>query len=233
MVSLDDAVTARLESHGHRYEVLVDPDKAQQVREDPDNAKIERDDLVVDKIFKDAGAGDQISEEFLEETFGTTDVYEIANRIVRKGDIQLTTDQRRAMREKKRRAIVAYLARNAMDPKTGNPHPPERFENAMENVKFHVDPFKPTEEQVKELLDKLRPILPISIEQVKVHVRIPAEHTGAAYGIVRQTGTLLEEKWLSDGSWEGVVQLPAGLQTDFYDELNSRTQGNVETKLQR
>ena len=28
MISLDDAVTARLETHGERFEVLVDPDAA-------------------------------------------------------------------------------------------------------------------------------------------------------------------------------------------------------------
>jgi ribosome maturation protein SDO1 len=234
VVSLDDAVTARLESHGTRFEVLVDPERAQEVHSDPDEADpLTSDDLAADKIFKDASKGKAAADENIEEVFDTTDVVEVANRIVRDGDIQLTTEQRRDMKENKRKAIISYIARHALNPQTGNPHPPQRIENAMENVRFHADPFESTEAQVEELLDKLRPIIPIKIEQVNVHVRIPAEHAGAAYGVVRENGKLLREEWKSDGAWEGVVQIPAGMQTDFYEKLNERTKGNVQTKLER
>lgn len=233
MVSLDDAVIARLESHGHRFEVLVDPDRAQEVRDDPDNKRIQAEDLAADQVFKDANKGDKMGDEPIEDAFGTTNAATVAHKIVTEGDIQLTTEQRREMREKKRKAVINYLARHALDPQTGNPHPPQRIENAMENVKFHADPFRSTEEQARELLDELRPIIPIKIEQVKVHVRIPAEHAGAAYGIVKETGSLRKDEWQSDGSWEGVVEIPAGLQTEFYDKLNERTKGNVQTRLER
>lgn len=233
MVSLDDAVIARLEAHGHRFEVLVDPDRAQSVRDDPDNKRIEASDLAADQIFKDANKGDKMGDDPIEDVFGTTNVAEVAHRIVTEGDIQLTTEQRREMRESKRKAIINYLARHSLNPQTGNPHPPQRIENAMENLKFHADPFEPTEEQARELLDKLRPIIPIKIERVKVHVRIPAEQAGAAYGVVKSTGNLLKDEWQSDGSWEGTVEIPAGLQTEFYEKLNERTKGNVQTSLER
>lgn len=233
MVSLDEAVTARLESHGTRFEVLVDPERAQQVRGDPDENELERDDLAADKVFKDANKGKEAADENIEEVFDTTDVVAVANEIVTEGDIQLTTEQRREMKENKRKAIISYISRHALNPQTGNPHPPQRIENAMENVRFHADPFESTESQVEELMDKLRPIIPIKIEQVKVHVRIPAEHAGAAYGVVRENGKLVREEWQSDGAWEGVVEIPAGMQTDFYEKLNERTKGNVQTKLER
>lgn len=229
MVSLDDAVIARLESHGHTFEVYVDPDRAQVIRQKKD-AEIDQDDLVVDKIFSDARGAEEASDGALKEVFGTTEVYQVAKDILTRGEIQLTTEQRKEMVEQKRKAIINYISRNAMDPQTGNPHPPQRIENAMNEAKYHVDPFEPVEAQVQELLDKLRPLLPIKIEQVKVRVRIPAEHAGATYGVVKSTGTLLEDKWQSDGSWEGVVELPAGLQQDFYSELNKRSNGNVETQ---
>ena len=31
------------------------------------------------------------------------------------------------------------IHRNAVDPKTGLPHPPQRIESAMEEAKIHVD----------------------------------------------------------------------------------------------
>ncbi len=233
MVSLDDAVIARLEYHGHQFEVLVDPHRAQEVRDDPENKSIESTDLAADKIFKDANKGDEIGDAPIKDAFGTTNVVEVAHQIVTEGDIQLTTEQRREMREQKRKAVVNYLARHALDPQTGNPHPPQRIENAMEDVRFHADPFRSTEEQAKELLDDLRPIIPIKIEKVRVRVRIPPEHTGAAYGVVKSNGDLLTEEWQSDGSWEGIVKIPAGMQTEFYEKLNERTKGNVQTELER
>ena len=232
MVSLDDAVIARLESYGHRFEVLIDPDRAQEIRSNPDQ-DLDQDDLVVDKVFKDARAGDEASDEPLEEVFATTDVYEVARQIILKGEIQLTTEQRKEMVERKRKAIINHLARNAMDPQTGNPHPPQRIENALRDAKVQVDPFKSVEEQVQSALSALKPLIPIKIEQVKIRVRIPAQYAGAAYGVVKSSGTLLQESWKSDGSWEGVIQLPAGLQQDFFGELNKRTQGNAETTRER
>jgi ribosome maturation protein SDO1 len=42
---------------------------------------------------------------------------------------------------------------------------------------------------------------------------------------------LRSEEWQKDGSWVGLIEMPAGMQAEFYDELNRRTHGNVETKL--
>ena len=102
MASLDESVVARLEAHGHKYEVLVDPARAQAIRDGKGKVPVTPDDLVIDKVFKDARKGDEISEEFLKESFGTTDVFEVALKIITKGDLQLTTDQRRQMVDRKR-----------------------------------------------------------------------------------------------------------------------------------
>ena len=41
MISLDEAVTARLESHGERFEVLVDPDAALAIKRDEFDGDLE------------------------------------------------------------------------------------------------------------------------------------------------------------------------------------------------
>jgi ribosome maturation protein SDO1 len=84
---------------------------------------------------------------------------------------------------------------------------------------------------MKTIIEVLRPILPISIEQVRISIKIPPEHVGKAYGAVRSFGILDREEWQSDGSWIGIVKLPAGMQTDFYDRLNTLTKGNIETRI--
>ena len=101
----------------------------------------------------------------------------------------------------------------------------------MEEAGVHIDPFKPVNEQVKTVIDVLRPIMPISMELVRISVKIPSQYIGKAYGVARNYGTLEREDWQSDGSWIGIIRLPAGMQTDFYDKLNEVTKGDISTKI--
>ena len=142
----------------------------------------------------------------IQKYFETNDVVTIAKKIILKGDIQLTTEQRQKMQKNKRNRIVEIIARNAMDPKTKSPHPRQRIELAMQQAGVHVDPFKPVSEQVKIIIDKLRPIIPISMDQVRISVKIPAEFIGRAYGEARNFGALEREEWQADGSWVGIVR---------------------------
>ncbi len=87
------------------------------------------------------------------------------------------------------------------------------------------------EDQISRVLEALRPLLPISMEKAKMAIKLPAPHAGRAYGEIRSYGTLVKEEWQSDGSWIGIVEIPAGLQGEFLDRLNEKTHGNVETKI--
>ncbi|HTT26126.1 MAG TPA: ribosome assembly factor SBDS [Thermoplasmata archaeon] len=229
MVKVEDAVIARWEIQGSRFEVLVDPQAVQDLK---DGKEVDLSDkLALDQVFKDAKKGDKISEEHLEKVFHTRNLAEIAREIVRKGEVQVTTEQRHRLQEAKRRQIVATIARNAMNPQTGAPHPPARIESAMQEAKVHVDPFRPVDAQVQEVLAKLRPLLPIRLDVVKVRLRVPGQHFPRVVGEVRGLGRLLEEAWLSDGSWSAIVEIPAGVQTELYEMLNARTKGTAETAL--
>lgn len=229
MVSLDEAVIARLKKGEEHFEVLVDPYAAADLIDGKDIDIIQN--LAIDAIFKDSKKGTHASEESLQKNFGSNNIEEISKKIILKGDIQLTTDQRHKMQKNKRNRIVETIVKNAMDPKTKSPHPRQRIELAMEQAGVHIDPFKPVSEQVKTIIELLRPIIPISMENVRISVKIPAEYTGRAYGAVRGFGVLEREDWQSDGSWIGIVKLPAGMQTDFYERLNDLTKGNISTKI--
>jgi len=229
LVSLDDAVIARLKKGDEHFEVLVDPYAAADIIEGKDVNVLQT--LAIDAIFKDSRKGDHASEESLQSSFETNDIEEIARQIILKGDIQLTTEQRHKMQKNKQNRIIDTIVRNAMDPKTKSPHPRQRIELAMEEAGIHVDPFKPVSEQVKTIIEALRPLIPISMEHVKISVKIPSEYIGKAYGVARNYGALEREDWQSDGSWIGIIRIPAGMQTDFYDKLNGVTKGNVSTKI--
>jgi len=229
MVKVEDAVIARLETQGSRFEVLVDPQAVQDLK---DGKAVDLSDkLALEQVFKDAKKGDKISEEHLERTFHTRNLTDIAKQIILKGEVQVTTEQRHKLQAAKQKQIVATIARNAMNPQTGAPHPPARIEAAMAEAKFHVDPFRPVDAQVQEVLAKLRPLIPIRLDVVKVRVKLPAQHYPRVIGEIKGLGRLLEEQWLGDGAWSGVVEIPAGVQTELYEKLNARTKGAAETAL--
>jgi len=222
-------VVARFEKAGERFEVLVKPEAVQEIR-DGKHVDILAN-LAIDQVFRDAHKGSKASSEKMKEFFGSEDPIEVARQLILKGEIELTTDQRRQMQEQKRRQIVQYIAANAINPQTGAPHPPARIEIAMEEAKVHVDPFKSIEEQVKEILDGLRPLIPIRFEKARIAVKLSAEDAAKCFGDIRAFGTVLKEEWLGTGAWVGVVEMPAGMQTDFLERLNAKTKGNVETKI--
>lgn len=229
MVSLDDAVIARFKRGEDHFEILVDPYAAADLIEGKEIDIVQN--MAIDTIFEDSKKGEHASEESVQKIFGTTDVAEVAKKIILKGDIQLTTEQRSKMQKNKKNRIIETISKNAMDPKTKAPHPRQRIELAMEQAGIHVDPFKPVSEQVKIIIEALRPIIPLSMEHIRISVKIPAEHIGKAYGVARKYGALEREDWQSDGSWVGIIRLPAGMQIDFYDKLNDLTKGNVSTKI--
>ena len=219
MVSLDDAVLARLEKGGKRYEALVDPDLVEQWRED--SSAIELDDfMAMDEIFHDARAGERPTEEALKNTFQTLEVEAILNIILEKGSIQLTTAQRKARVENMRQQIIHHIHSQAIDPKSKSPHPRTRIELALDESKYSVDPFKRLEDQVKDAIAKLKPLIPLSFESVRLAFRIP----GSAYGSVSQLLRPYQKKeqWLENGDWACVVELPAGMKGDMIGQVLKR-----------
>jgi ribosome maturation protein SDO1 len=233
MISLDEAVTARLESHGARFEVLVDPDAALAMKRGEFEGDLE-DVIAARDVFDNASRGDRPAEEDLETVFGTTDPMEIIPEVIERGEIQITAEQRREMQEQKRRQLIQKITRNAVNPQMDDaPHPPERIESALEQAGFTVDPMEPVETQVDDALEALRPVIPIRFDEVTIAVQIPPEYAGSAQARIRGFGDLEREEWQADGSWVGVLTFPAGMQNEFYDVVNENTSGEAETRIVR
>lgn len=225
----DRYTVVRMNAGGQNFEVLVNPEEAYSYRtgKEISLSKV----LVTDTIYSDAKKGMRAPEEDLKKAFGTLEVQEIIPKILKKGILPLTAEQRRKLTEEKRRQIIAFVARNCIDPRTKLPHPPLRIEQAMEQVSISIDPFRSVEEQANEVIKLLRPILPLSTEKVTVHVRIPPQYTGKAYGMIRSFGALKKEEWRPDGSWSGLIEMPGGLYGPFLEKLGEATKGNLEAKL--
>ena len=160
-------------------------------------------------------------------TFETLDVEKILNIILEKGSIQLTTSQRKSRVENIRQQIIHHIHSEAIDPKTKSPHPRTRIELALEESKYSVDPFKRLEEQVNDAIAKLKPLIPLSFESVRLAFRIP----GSAYGSVSQLLRTFQQKegWLENGDWACVIEIPAGRKGDIIGQVLKRA-NNAEVK---
>ncbi|MBW3015745.1 ribosome assembly factor SBDS [Candidatus Woesearchaeota archaeon] len=220
---------ARLKKGGEIFEIDIDPDKAIEFKEGK-NVDI-KDILKAEKVFSDAKKGLLASEERMKSLFGTDDPIEVAKVIIEDGEVQLTAEYRQMVRDNKRKRIIEIIHRNGIEPKSGLPHPLQRLENAFAEAKIKIDEFAPEEKQVQEIMKKLKPILPIKFEVREIEVIIGAEYAAKAYPTVKSFGKLLRDQWQSDGSWRCVIEIPAGMQEDFFDKLNSMTHGEVQTKL--
>jgi ribosome maturation protein SDO1 len=229
MIPLDQATVARLESHGERFEILVDPNQAALVRQ---GQKVDIEDVVAAlNVFGNSSKATRASDEALMKVFHTTDFDSVARRIIEKGEIHLTSDQRKQMIEEKRRQVITFISRNAVNPQTGHPHPPHRIEMAMEEARVNIDPFKHVEEQVKETVKALRPLLPIRFEELRLAIKIPPDFAAKSYGDIAAASTMEKDEWLKDGSWVCVVRIPAGIQGEFYDLINKLSKGEGQVKI--
>ncbi len=225
---MDKAVVAKYERGGKRFEILVDPELAWQLRQ---GKQVRIDDMLASfDVYRDVRTGERASEAELKQTFGTTNIYEIAEIIVKHGEVPLTTEQRRRMLEEKKMQIATIISKRAINPQTNTPHPVQRILNAMEEARVHIDPFKPAEEQIEAVVSAIRRILPIRIETKRVELIIPAQYAGKLYGKVRSF-KVVREDWRNDGSLRVVIEIPAGMLDDVLHEFASLTHGNVQSKL--
>ncbi len=214
-------VTAKIKIKGKSYEILVDVDKALQFKKG--RGKVD-DALIGEAVFHNIKAGDRAGEDDLEEAFNTTELRKIAEKIIKSGEIAVPAEYLNKERQEKLKQVVDFLVKNAINPSTGNPYTPTRIEDALKEAGINVE-NKPVEAQISGILEKLRTILPIKIETKKLRVLIPAIYTGQVYGLVNEHKE--KENWLDNGDLQIVINIPAGLQMDFYDKLNAVAHGSA------
>lgn len=216
---------------GEHFEILVHPDPALDFKL---GRKVEVSQVVaVDEVYSDANKGLRIPAEKLTKAFKSSNFLEIAEVILRKGDLNLTTDQRRRLTEEKRKQIISSIARNFVDPRTGLPHPPLRVEQAMAEVRLTIDPFKDVNEQMKSVVDALRGILPLKSERIKLQVKVPSQFASQSFGALKGAGDILKEEWGADGGLTVMIEIPAGAHATLLDRLGSLTKGTAQATLIR
>ena len=215
--------------YGNTFELVIDPDLAVKIKGQKNSSDEDVIELLrAENVFSDAKKGTLAEESAVKETFKTTNIVAITRKMLAEGEIQLTASHREKLRQEKRNKIVNIIHKVTINPKTNTPHPVSRIENAINEARVKIDEFKKAEDQVSEIIDKLKPIIPIKKDQAVVEIKMPMNYASSLRDYITSNGKLLREDWKSDGSWVCQLEIPAGLKQILVDELNSKTRGEVE-----
>jgi ribosome maturation protein SDO1 len=223
---VDKFTIVRLSAGNEKFEILVKPDPALEYKlgKKMDISNI----MISDEIYSDANKGTRSSTEKLMKQFKTTDQLEIAKQIMARGDLNMNTDQRRKMIEEKKRQIVEYINKNFVDPKTHMPHPVSRINAVLDEARLAIDPFKRLDDQIKNIIEPLRKLLPLKSEILELNITVPAQFSGQSFSVLKSIGEIKSEQWLSDGSLQVVLNLNAGMKSSFLDRIGTATKGSAQ-----
>ena len=226
-----DVTVVRYSFEGEKFEILVKPDLALDYKlgKKKDVSAV----LVSEEIYTDSGKGTKPGNEKLLKAFKTEDQTEIAQIILQKGDLNLTTDQRRKMIDDKKKQIVEFIVKTYVDPRTHLPHPPIRIEQAMKDGRVSIEPQKNVEEQVKEIVEKLRSIIALKSENLQLEITIPAQYASQSYSVLKSVGSLKKEEWQNNGSLKAILEIPAAARPNVIDRLGSITKGSVTVEVMK
>lgn len=213
---------------GNSFELVVDPDLVVSYKENKVEDVLEV--LKAEKVFSDAKKGVLANEENILQAFKTDNLREIAKKMFSEGEIQFTSEYRENLRKEKKNRIVNIIHRTTINPKTNTPHPVIRIENAIAEAKVKIDEFKKAEDQIKDILQKLKPIIPIKKDEVSLKLKIPLNLASSIHGYLQSVGELKSQDWKAD-SFVCELIVPAGMKSEVLDSLNSKTRGEIDIKI--
>ncbi len=212
-------VIAKYVSKGEKFEIIVDSELAWEYRLGK-RTSLENV-LISDTVYKDANKGERATTASLQKVFGTTDIMKIADIIIKKGDLPITAERRNKLIEENRKKIISIITKNCIDTRTNAPLPPSRVENILKELKIKIDPFVSAEEQAAEIIKEIKKVIPIKIAKAIIQIQIPVEYASKTYNqVITKMSTVLNSNWKNDGSWEGEVEIPAGIQETFIQKIN-------------
>ena len=97
----------------------------------------------------------------------------------------------------------------------------------MKDASVSIDPFKSVEEQIKDIVEALRSIIPLKSENLLLEISVPAQYVAKSYSVLKSTGNLKKEDWQPDGSLKAILEIPAAARPNVIDKLGAITKGTA------
>lgn len=169
-IKLTNVSLVRMKKGKKRFEIACYQNKVQDWR-----SKVEKDldeVLQIPQVFINVSKGQVANNDDLQKSFGTTNQDEIILEILNKGEIQLNEKERNVNLQQKQNEFLTIISTKCINPRSKKRYPPSMIEKALNELKFHLNPTKPTKIQaldaIKQLVEKQ--IIPIARAQMKIRI---------------------------------------------------------------
>ena len=155
---------------------------------------------------------------------------DILQFIAEKGEIQYSAEERKQLIEEKKKRIVEYIHKYYVDPSTNNPHPVNRINNAIDQLKIQIDLDGPMEKELKEVETRINDVLPCKRMETEVIATIPNDFAKPADQAMKKYGRITSVS--PDGSSKKytVVIVPGDFDM-LNKDLARATRGNYQLDM--
>lgn len=229
--SHDKTSVCRLKLAGSTFEALCHANKIKEFRE----GKCSLQHVLADQdsVYRNASRGERYSAKELEQAFETSNVLEVLERIVQKGQAQVTADEVKEDVERKRREVISYLSTKFVDPKTGRPHPPTRIESALDTMRGLVfDPKRSAADHSGELVKK---IIASGLPMKKLEMEGQVVVSKHLHSVTLQTLVKMGVSIVSTSFTADLATISVGINPNDLDHMNKElakvTQGDFSFDL--
>ncbi|MFW5704826.1 MAG: ribosome assembly factor SBDS [Nanoarchaeota archaeon] len=228
MVNVNEAFEVRLRVAGNIFEVLVDFDKYREFMKKPDEVDIY--DVLADrKIYADQKRGEVASENLIKNIFEKKSEDEILKEILLKGECQIPTSYLNQLRQEKKQQVINYIVENATNPGMGNAKfTSSMIESEVSKIKHNFDIHQSAESQAKEVIEKLKKNMPITISKTVLEIVIPPSFVGSFYGSFRNMGRIMVEKYDRNGNLCLRMEVTSSKVDDVIDFVKKKSAGSAE-----
>jgi len=169
----------------------------------------------------------------LRKAFGKTDVAEIVQEILKKGEVQVGEKERDHDLASLRKEIATLVAEKCVDPSNQRPYPVGIIEKAMAEAGFSVKQNKNAKSQVSECIKQLQTDskLPIQRARMRVKVTLPITDAKVLREKVLEGAEKVEHDETRQEDWEATLLIDPGqfrvINELFQKECKGR--GRLET----
>ena len=103
----------------------------------------------------------------------------------------------------------------------------------MKDGRVSIEPQKNVDEQVKDVVEKLRSIIALKSENLQLEITIPAQYASQSYAVLKSVGSLKNEEWQNNGSLKAILEIPAAARPSVIDRLGSITKGSASVEVKQ
>ncbi|KAI3646814.1 hypothetical protein MP228_009742 [Amoeboaphelidium protococcarum] len=175
VIKLTNVSVIRLRKKGKRFEIAGIPNKVTEYRNGVETNVEEV--LQVHTIFTNVSKGQTASLDEVEKCFGTRDINTAVMEILRKGEVQVSTQERNNQLDALRKEIVNLVVNMSINPSTNRPYTTSIIDKCFNDINYNIQSQKSSKVQAIEIIKliKEKNIVPINRAKMRLMVRVPVK----------------------------------------------------------